>query len=262
MNPKNPSGVSSDAPMTIVTHASGVGGVRLRRAPRPAASSIAANAEFHPASRRNGVGSACRRIPAPLRGLRSSSRASSMATRAKVAAARSAPPNATEPWPASPLPCASRRRKPGSEEEKEERDERDQTRARRSGAGLGRPASRRTSRLARSRSLGSFQSRTRPPKNDSPASTPASGRKRSNRSETTQFLSFGFSEPRSPCALLRSIPVGGHWEVSPLREAAKTMMESPCHSHSRFAQPRLEGRGSVITACPFPELAWRTSRSK
>ena len=36
---------------------------------------------------------------------------------------------------------------------------------------------------------GSSHSRTRPTKNKSPANTPAIGRKRSNRSETTQFLS-------------------------------------------------------------------------
>ncbi len=34
--------------MTIVTHASGVGSIPLRRAPRPVASSIAANAAFQP----------------------------------------------------------------------------------------------------------------------------------------------------------------------------------------------------------------------
>src|SRR3954466_308246 len=42
MNPKNPSGVRSDAPMTIVAHATGAGSIRLRRAPRPVASNIAA----------------------------------------------------------------------------------------------------------------------------------------------------------------------------------------------------------------------------
>ena len=48
MNPKNPSGVRSDAPITIVAHASGVGSIPLRRAPRPVARSIAANATFQP----------------------------------------------------------------------------------------------------------------------------------------------------------------------------------------------------------------------
>ena len=47
MNPKNPSGVRSDAPMTIVAHASGAGSMALRRAPRPVARSMAAKAAFH-----------------------------------------------------------------------------------------------------------------------------------------------------------------------------------------------------------------------
>ena len=37
---------------------------------------------------------------------------------------------------------------------------------------------------------GSLRFRISPTKNKSPASTPANGRKRSNRSETTLFLSF------------------------------------------------------------------------
>ena len=45
MNPKNPSGVRSDPPITIVAQVSGAGSIPLRRAPRPVASSIAANAQ-------------------------------------------------------------------------------------------------------------------------------------------------------------------------------------------------------------------------
>jgi hypothetical protein len=46
MNPKKPSGVRSDAPITIVAQASADGNIRLRRAPRPVASSTAAKAAF------------------------------------------------------------------------------------------------------------------------------------------------------------------------------------------------------------------------
>ena len=48
MNPKNPIGVRSEAPMTTVAHASQVGSIPFRRAPSPVASSIAAKAAFHP----------------------------------------------------------------------------------------------------------------------------------------------------------------------------------------------------------------------
>ena len=48
MNPKNPAGVSDDAPITIVAQASGAGSIWLRRAPRPVARSRAAKAAFQP----------------------------------------------------------------------------------------------------------------------------------------------------------------------------------------------------------------------
>ena len=47
MNPKNPSGVRSVAPMTMVAHASSFGNMPLRSAPKPVAKSNAANAAFH-----------------------------------------------------------------------------------------------------------------------------------------------------------------------------------------------------------------------
>jgi hypothetical protein len=46
MNPKNPAGVRSDAPTTIVTQATGVGSIRVRRAPRPVARSTASKDAF------------------------------------------------------------------------------------------------------------------------------------------------------------------------------------------------------------------------
>ena len=44
---KKPTGVSSAAPMTIVTQPSGAGSIPFRRAPMPVASSSAAKATFH-----------------------------------------------------------------------------------------------------------------------------------------------------------------------------------------------------------------------
>ena len=176
--------------MTIVAQANGVGSIPSRRAPRPVASSIAANA----APREPVVGvelvqgvdglprlPRARHLSSPLRAFRRSRRSWRRGA---------PPPKATAPWPASRFPSASRRCSPAPK-----KSSRKAINGATSSATIWcwpRLSCQKENVSAGPVSLaGSFHSKIRATKNMSPASAPASVRKRSNRSEVKRFLSSG-----------------------------------------------------------------------